>query len=171
MEACLLPISSQLAKVDGVLNAVAYDGMPIGSVLSVGPGAGAGATGSAVLADLIDVAAGRACLAFGRPVATLNDGSKVKNGNGPDTAFYIRLTVIDQPGVLADVTKILQNHDISVESLVQQGRAPNDAVALAMTTHECSASALESALGALGALSCVKASPVSMPIVPSEQEG
>ena len=171
MEACLLPISSQLAKVDGVLNAVAYDGMPIGSVLSVGPGAGAGATGSAVLADLIDVATGRACLAFGRPVATLNDGSKVKNGNGPDTAFYIRLMVIDQPGVLADVTKILQNHDISVESLVQQGRAPNDAVALAMTTHECSASVLESALGALGALSCVKASPVSMPIVPSEQEG
>jgi homoserine dehydrogenase len=79
--------------------------------------------------------------------------------------------VIDQPGVLADVTRILQEHDISVESLVQQGRAPDDVVALAMTTHECPASALEAALSALSALSCVKASPVSMPIVPSEQEG
>jgi homoserine dehydrogenase len=124
-----------------------------------------------VLADVIDVAAERACLPFGRPMATLSDGSKIKNGNGPDTPFYIRLTVIDQPGVLADVTKILQNHDISVESLVQQGRAPDDVVALAMTTHECAASALEAALGELAALSCVKAAPVSMPIVPSEQEG
>jgi homoserine dehydrogenase len=171
METCLLPISSQLAKVDGVLNAVAYDGMPIGSVLSVGPGAGAGATGSAVLADVIDVAAGRACLPFGRPVAALTDGSKVKNSNGPDTAFYIRLTVVDQPGVLADVTKILQTHNISVESLVQQGRAPDDVVALAMTTHECASCELEAALSELAALSCVKASPVSMPIVASEQEG
>lgn len=171
METCLLPLSSQLAKVDGVLNAVAYDGMPIGSILLVGPGAGAGATGSAVLADLIDVAIGRACYPFGRPTAALSDGGKAKNGDGPDTAFYIRLMVVDQSGVLADITKILQEHNISVESLVQQARAPDDVVALAMTTHECAASALEGALMALAALSCVKAQPISMPIVPSEQEG
>ena len=171
MQTCLLPISTQLAKVDGVLNAVAFEGDPVGTTVLTGPGAGAGATSSAVLSDLVDIAAGRIPHPFGRPVATLHDGSKVENGGGPDTPFYVRLMVVDKPGVLADVTSVLQTHAISVESLLQQGRAPQDVVVLVMTTHEVSVDQLMKALDEIESLSCVQAPPVAMPIHGADKEG
>ena len=171
MQTCLLPTSTQLAKVDGVLNAVAFEGEPVGGTVLTGPGAGAGPTSSAVLSDLVDIAAGRIPHSFGRPVGTLLDGSKVENGGGPDTPFYVRLMVVDKPGVLADVTSVLQTHGISVESLLQQGRAPQDVVALVMTTHEVAVDRLMTALDEIESLSCVQAPPVAMPILIADQEG
>ena len=171
MQTCLLPMSTQLAKVDGVLNAVAFEGEPVGGTVLTGPGAGAGPTSSAVLSDLVDIASGRIPHSFGRPVADLQDGAEVENGAGPDTPFYVRLMVVDKPGVLADVTSVLQIHGISVESLLQQGRAPQDVVALVMTTHEVRVERLMSALSEIEALSCVQAPPVAMPILVADQEG
>ena len=171
MQTCLLPLNSQLAKVNGVLNAVEFHGTPVGSVLAVGPGAGGGATSSAVLSDLIDIAAGRGGLAFGKPVSQLADSSVVKNGAGPDKPFYVRLMVVDQPGVLATVTAILQKHDISIEGLLQQGRAPGDVVALVMTTHETPVASLKKALDEMEDLPIVKAKPVAMPILLADSEG
>ena len=171
MQTCLLPMSTQLAKVDGVLNAVAFEGEPVGGTVLTGPGAGAGPTSSAVLSDLVDIATGRIPHSFGRPVADLRDGAEVENGAGPDTPFYVRLMVVDKPGVLADVTSVLQIHGISVESLLQQGRAPQDVVALVMTTHEVRVERLMSALSEIEVLSCVQAPPVAMPILVADQEG
>ena len=171
MQTCLLSMSTQLAKVDGVLNAVAFEGEPVGGTVLTGPGAGAGPTSSAVLSDLVDIASGRIPHSFGRPVADLQDGAEVENGAGPDTPFYVRLMVVDKPGVLADVTSVLQIHGISVESLLQQGRAPQDVVALVMTTHEVRVERLMSALSEIEALSCVQAPPVAMPILVADQEG
>ncbi|MEC8309913.1 MAG: homoserine dehydrogenase [Pseudomonadota bacterium] len=171
MQTCLLPMSTQLAKVDGVLNAVAFEGEPVGGTVLTGPGAGAGPTSSAVLSDLVDIATGRIPHSFGRPVADLQNGAEVENGAGPDTPFYVRLMVVDKPGVLADVTSVLQIHGISVESLLQQGRAPQDVVALVMTTHEVRVERLMSALSEIEALSCVQAPPVAMPILVADQEG
>ncbi len=171
MQTCLLPMSTQLAKVDGVLNAVAFEGEPVGGTVLTGPGAGAGPTSSAVLSDLVDIATGRIPHSFGRPVADLQDGAEVENGAEPDTPFYVRLMVVDKPGVLADVTSVLQSHGISVESLLQQGRAPQDVVALVMTTHEFRVARLMSALSDIEALSCVQAPPVAMPILVADQEG
>ena len=170
MQTCLLPLASQLAKVNGVLNAVEFHGEPVGSVLAVGPGAGGGATSSAVLSDLIDIAAGRGGLPFGRSINTLVDANAVKNCAGPDKPFYIRLMVVDQPGVLATLTGILQKHSISVEGLLQQGRAPGNAVALVMTTHETSVVNLGIALDEMEKLPIVKAKPVAMPIVLADKE-
>lgn len=171
MQTCLLPLNCQLAKVDGVLNAVEFLGTPIGGTLSIGPGAGAGATASAVLADLIDIGRGRITLPFGRPVAELAEMDVSGQRNVDDTPFYLRLMVVDQPGVLADVTKVLQALQISVESLLQQGRSPDDVVPLVMTTHETSGEALASALAALEELDVVRAKPVAMPILSDEVEG
>ena len=170
MQTCLLPLASQLAKVNGVLNAVEFHGEPVGSVLAVGPGAGGGATSSAVLSDLIDVAAGRGGLPFGRSINTLVDANAVKNCAGPDKPFYVRLMVVDQPGVLATLTGILQKHSISVEGLLQQGRAPGNAVALVMTTHETSVANLGIALDEMEKLPIVKAKPVAMPIVLADKD-
>ena len=170
MQTCLLPLASQLAKVNGVLNAVEFHGEPVGSVLAVGPGAGGGATSSAVLSDLIDIAAGRGGLPFGQSIDTLVDANAVENCAGPDKPFYVRLMVVDQPGVLATLTGILQKHSISVEGLLQQGRAPGNAVALVMTTHETSVANLGIALDEMEKLPIVKAKPVAMPIVLADKE-
>ncbi len=170
MQTCLLPLASQLAKVNGVLNAVEFHGEPVGSVLAVGPGAGGGATSSAVLSDLIDIANGRGGLPFGKSVDTLVDANAVKNCAGPDKPFYVRLMVVDQPGVLATLTGILQKHSISVEGLLQQGRAPGNAVALVMTTHETSVANLSIALDEMEKLPIVKAKPVAMPIMLADIE-
>ena len=170
MQTCLLPLASQLAKVNGVLNAVEFHGEPVGSVLAVGPGAGGGATSSAVLSDLIDIATGRGGLPFGRSVYTLVDANAVENCAGPDKPFYLRLMVVDQPGVLATLTGILQKYSISVEGLLQQGRAPGNAVALVMTTHETSVADLGIALDEMEKLPIVKAKPVAMPIILADKE-
>jgi homoserine dehydrogenase len=170
METCLLPLGSQLAKVNGVLNAVEFHGEPLGSVLAVGPGAGGGATSSAVLSDLIDIANGRGGLTFGRSINKLVDANAVKNCAGPDKPFYVRLMVVDQPGVLATLTGILQKYSISVEGLLQQGRAPGNAVALVMTTHETSVANLGIALVEMEKLPIVRAKPVAMPIMMGEKE-
>ena len=170
MQTCLLPLASQLAKVNGVLNAVEFHGEPVGSVLAVGPGAGGGATSSAVLSDLIDIAAGRGGLPFGQSINTLVDANAVKNCAGPDKPFYVRLMVVDQPGVLATLTGILQKHSISVEGLLQQGRAPGNAVALVMTTHETSVANLGIALDEMEKLPIVRAKPVAMPIVLADKD-
>ena len=82
MQTCLLPVSTQLAKVDGVLNAVAYDGDPVGSTVLTGPGAGAGPTSSAVLSDLIDIANNRVTPTFGRRWTSLPMAARWKMAVG-----------------------------------------------------------------------------------------
>ena len=170
MRTCLLPLSSQLAKVNGVLNAIEFYGEPIGSVIAIGPGAGGGATSSAVLSDIIDIAHNRGGMPFGRPVAQLVDSSDQVGVAPADMPFYVRLMIVDEPGVLAGVTGILQKHKISVESLIQQGRAPGDVVALVMTTHETAENTLTAALDEMEGLQSVKAKPVAMPIFSADQE-
>ena len=170
MQTCLLPLISQLAKVNGVLNAVEFYGDPVGSVIAIGPGAGGGATSSAVLSDIIDIAHDRGGMPFGRPVAQLVDSADQVGAAMADMPFYVRLMVVDEPGVLAGVTGILQNHKISVESLIQQGRAPGDVVALVMTTHETAENTLAQALDEMASLPSVKAKPVAMPIFSADQE-
>ena len=160
----MVPLNSGLAKVDGPLNAVAVDGEPIGSVIAVGPGAGAGATSSAVLADLVDVVAGRAAPFFGCAANQLKPASH--NGVVDYTArFYLRLTVYDRPGVLADVTAVLRNHHVSVESILQQGRAAegvNGTVPVVLTTHEINNSEMTAAIAEIQNLDAVTADPTVM---------
>jgi homoserine dehydrogenase len=170
MQTCLLPLSSQLAKVNGVLNAVEFYGEPIGSIIAIGPGAGGEATSSAVLSDIIDIAHNRGGLPFGCPVAQLVDSADQVGAAPADLPFYVRLMVLDEPGVLASVTSILQKHRISVESMIQQGRAPGDVVALVMTTHETAEDTLTAALDEMASLPSVKAKPVAMPIFSADQE-
>ena len=105
---------------------------------------------------------------FGRPVAALTDAKAVKNDDGPDRPYYVRLMVVDQPGVLASVTGVLQKFNISVEGLLQKGWAPGEFVALVMTTHETSAQHLRGALEEIAELTAVQGAPVAMPILPED---
>jgi homoserine dehydrogenase len=147
---CMVPLSAPIAQVDGVFNAVAIEGDAVGSLFLRGRGAGAGPTASAVVADIIDLARGRVGAPFGVPSASLVSAPRapVERHRG---SFYIRLMVRDRPGVIADVAAALRDQQVSLESMLQRARHPDDAVPVVLTTHEAEAAAMARALAAIAA--------------------
>ena len=135
LEPCLVPSSSTLGAVEGVFNAVLVEGDFVSTGLSVGRGAGAGPTASAVVSDIIDLARGLKVPTFGIPANDLKNPSWIDIGE-TISSYYLRLNVLDKSGVIADVSAILRDHNISIESLIQHGRDPDQPVSVVMTTHE-----------------------------------
>ena len=160
----LLPETSQLAKVTGALNAVHYEAEPVNIISAIGPGAGAGPTASAVLSDIIDVALGNAAKPFGVAVDKLQDNQS-STANEPQSAYYVRVMVFDRPGVLSAVTNVLKDLSISVESLIQKGRANDEPVALVMVFHETTDEAVEKALTLLANEEAVHEVSVALPVL------
>ncbi|MCC5856886.1 MAG: homoserine dehydrogenase [Ectothiorhodospiraceae bacterium] len=137
----LLPERQLLANVDGVMNAVMVMGDAVGPTLYYGAGAGAEPTASAVVADLVDVVRGMNVdpahrvphLAF---QSTALSDAPVLTMASVETAYYLRLEVADQPGVLADITRILGDYGISIEAILQKEPAPGaDTVPVILLTH------------------------------------
>ncbi|HTO84589.1 MAG TPA: homoserine dehydrogenase [Methylomirabilota bacterium] len=135
VHACMVPIGTPLAHVEGVFNAVVTEGDAVGQNVVEGRGAGAGPTASAVVADLMDIARDRALPTFSVPASQLKPlaPSPMERHRG---AYYVRLMVVDRPGVIADVTAALRDEQVSLESMLQRGRAPNEAVPVVLTTHD-----------------------------------
>jgi homoserine dehydrogenase len=122
----MVPQESALAQVDGVLNAVAVDADLVGQLMLVGPGAGGDATASAVLADLVDIARGYRAPPFGKRAADLRpyEQAEIQAHEG---GYYIRLAVFDRPGAFAAIAARMAERGISLESIVQRGRAKGGA--------------------------------------------
>lgn len=157
VEPCLVYKKSRMAHVEGVYNAVRVQGDFVDTPMLTGRGAGAGPTASAVVADILDIARGLKLPSFGIPAADLKAADFVDPGH-IERRFYVRLNVLDQPGVIADVSAILRDHEISIESMLQRGRDPGKAVAVMMVTHEVRQADLEHAAEAIGALgTCLEA--------------
>ncbi len=116
----MVPKGNVIAEVDGVLNAVAVDADTMALTL-MGPGAGGAATASAVVADIMDLAAGRRVPSFGRPAASL-----VKAPRAPmqrhEGGYYIRLEAVDRPGSAATIARRMAEGNISLESIMQRGK-------------------------------------------------
>jgi homoserine dehydrogenase len=161
----MVPDSAPIALVEGVFNAVVMDADFAGRVMLEGRGAGAGPTASAVVADLIDLARGRATPVWGAAPGALAplDSLPMAAHSG---AFYLRLMVVDRPGVIADVTAVLRDVGVSLESMLQRGRSPGEAVPVVLTTHETSEAAMQSALGRIAALPTVLEPPTMIRIEP-----
>jgi homoserine dehydrogenase len=151
---CMVPRATPIAAVEGVFNGVVAEGDFVGRVVLEGRGAGAFPTASAVVADLVDIAAGRHVAPFGVPAAALENlpGAPMERHQG---AYYIRLMVLDQPGVIADVAAALRDQAVSMESMIQRGRAPGEAVPIVLTTHVTVEAAMRKALAAIGELATV----------------
>ena len=154
-----------LASVEGVFNAVLIDGDFAGSVFLQGRGAGAGPTASAVVADLIDIARGNGIPVWGTAQSALNPSQPVPISQHTG-AYYLRLMVVDQPGVLAEVTAILRDHHISLESMLQHGRKPGEAVPIVLVTHETVEAAIGAAISRIAALDVVLEPPALIRIEP-----
>ena len=163
---CMVPQSAPIARVDGVFNAVVAEGDFVGRVMLEGRGAGAGPTASAVVADLIDLARGRSTPVWGADAATLSQVPAVPM-SAHVGAYYLRLMVVDRPGVIADVTAALRDAGVSLESMIQRGRAPGEAVPVVLVTHETNEASMHQALEHINALDAVLEPPALIRIEPA----
>ncbi len=154
---------SALDIVDGVFNAVAFEGDFVGRVMLEGRGAGAGPTASAIVADIIDIARGRLTPTFGVTAGLLSAEPAVPI-TARQGAYYLRLMVVDRPGVIADVSAILRDHAVSLESMLQRGRSPGEAVPVVLTTHVCQEAAMAAALKRIAELEAIIAPPAMLRI-------
>ena len=164
----LIPHRRLLANVDGVMNAVLIQADAVGPTLYYGPGAGAEPTASAVVADLVDVVRALTSdpenrvphLAF-QPAAITN--IPILTMPQVETAFYLRMQVLDQTGVLADITRIFSDHNISIEAVVQKDRKHDqDSVPLIILTHRVLESNMMIALEKIEALKTISERVVSI---------
>ena len=173
VHATMVPQQHLLASVNGAFNAIHFQGDTVGKVLLYGLGAGMIPTGSAVAADVVDIARNIASGSVGRvPALSYLPGqmrprriTPMDELYGP---YYFRCTVLDQPGVLALVAGILAKHEISIESVIQKGRKEIGAVPLVVVTHGARESAIRAALEEIGRLDCVTGPVVKIRILEEE---
>ena len=151
---CMVPRTAPIAHVEGVFNAVMVEGDFCGRIMLEGRGAGAEPTASAVVADLLDIAAERWSPSFAVAASRLQarPASPMERHRG---AYYVRLMVVDRPGVIADVAAALRDQQVSMESMIQRARAPGEAVPVVLTTHETEEAAMRRAFQHIGSLSTV----------------
>ena len=145
-----------LANVNGVGNAIQVHGDAVGSTLYSGPGAGAEATASAVVADLIDVARHRLAGATapvypGLGYRRMYDGLPVLAMEDIEAEYYLRIPAVDKVGVMAKISNILQQHDISIEAVIQK-EAVSESVPIVILTHRALERELNKAMAALESL-------------------
>jgi homoserine dehydrogenase len=150
----MVRIGTPISQVEGVFNAVVAEGDQVDATLYSGRGAGGGPTASAVVADIADIAKGAIPPVLGVPSAALQTLSTAPMERHYG-AYYFRLMVVDQPGVLADVAACLRDHEVSIESLIQRARNPLEPVPIVLTTHETTEAQMTGALARIGALPTV----------------
>ncbi|WP_428332889.1 homoserine dehydrogenase [Novosphingobium sp.] len=156
-----------LAHVDGATNAVVAEGDFVGRLLFQGAGAGDGPTASAVVADLIDIARGDIGAAFSVPAAELGHATRADSGHRTGKT-YLRFTVADRPGTLAEIAAAMRDAGVSIESLIQKGRveiAGESRALVSLVTHEGPESAIEHALRLLDGSPNLAEPPLVMPIL------
>ena len=134
VEPCLVPATGMLGDVEGIFNAVYVKTDFAGRSLSVGRGAGAHPTASAVVADLIDLARGQAVPAFGIRASDLTIRLEPSQP-APSGPYYLRIEAIDRPGVLAGIAAAMSDLGISAESVIQRGHDPGKPVSIVVVTH------------------------------------
>ena len=131
----LVPLDHPLAHVSGALNAVVAEGNFMGRLFFQGAGAGDGPTASAVVADLIDIARGEYGPPYAMPASSLALQVAADSGERRGRA-YLRFTVADKVGVLAEIAAAMRDAGVSIESLMQRGAAADGSVLVAIVTHE-----------------------------------
>jgi homoserine dehydrogenase len=152
----LIPEKRSIAKIDGVLNAIMVNGDAVGDTLFSGPGAGAGPTASAVVADVIDLARSMDAPASSR-VHHLGfkqvDDTKVLSIEEIKTAYYLRIPALDKTGVLAKIASILSERGINIEALIQKEQAEGaEVVQVILLTHSIQEKIMNDAIAAIEAL-------------------
>ncbi|MCH2114047.1 MAG: homoserine dehydrogenase [Pirellulales bacterium] len=161
----LVRTGGPLAEVGGPYNAIRVVGDAVGELLFYGPGAGQMPTASAVVADMIDIAVGRCPITFRTLELWSNRASRVARADYHSARgrFYLRLTVDDSPGVLAQITQVLGEQSVSIASVLQhEPNEAGDSISLVIMTHKTTEGAASEACDKMSKLACVQATPVRM---------
>jgi homoserine dehydrogenase len=164
VHACLIPKDEMIAKIDGVMNGISVVGDKVGETLYYGAGAGGDATASAVVANIIDIARGgktSPMLGFDKP---LEGKLTLKAMQDINSKYYLRINVSDRTGVLAKITKIFEDNNISVETMLQRPASLNSANLL-ISTHIALEKDIQSMMRELEELDFVNMKPVMIRIV------
>ena len=163
----LLPEGNVVANVSGVFNAISVTGDVVGTTFYSGRGAGQDATASAVISDIADAASllkhGKGAHLIGEPTTGRN-GCRLAPPENIRCRYYLRLTVKDQPGVLARVASVMARHHISIASVIQNPSERKNAASLVLTTHESNERAMGATLKQLAGLASVLEAPVLLRI-------
>ena len=165
VHASLINKDEMIAKIDGVMNGISVVGDQVGETLYYGAGAGGDATASAVVANIIDIARsgkGSPMLGFDRPMEgkklTLKPLDEIKS------KYYLRINVNDKAGVLAKITKIFEEYNISVETMLQR-QSSNKSANLLISTHTAIEKDIQAMLNKLEDLSFINSRPVMIRIL------
>jgi len=152
-----IPEDSFLAKVDGVYNAVLVEGDLAGKVLFFGEGAGALPTSSAVIADIVS-SARKIVLGIGSKSRwKLKSGKSIKPMAEIETRYYVRMSIADHPGVLAQISRVFGDHMISISSAIQRETdSVTQAAEIVIMTHPAQEKAMQQALSELAQLEVVR---------------
>lgn len=159
----LLRRSHPLSQINGVTNAVVISAEPVGELILQGPGAGGGATASAVLGDIADIAGGYGRPLFVHPVSDLVDAQSANQKL--ESAWYLRFLLADTAGSMASVTQILAKNGVSIEEAIQ--RAPSDGethLPVVFITHKTDESAVQKAILEVKELSGIAADVLCLPV-------
>lgn len=166
----MVPHSHMLATINGAFNGIHFNGDTVTDVLLYGPGAGMMPTGSAVAADVVDIARNIISGSINRVPALSYQPEHI--GEPTITpmselsfSYYFRFTVTDEPGVLSTISGILAKHNISVKSVVQKDRGANQPVYLVIRTYEAVESSIEKATAEINGLTCCVVEPVKIRIL------
>ena len=132
---CLIKKDTYISNIDGVMNAVILEGIPVGQSVLQGEGAGSGPTSSALLSDLLSILRGNIKYPFGIS-SSKRKNIKSYNKNLYSNSLYLRFEVKDKPGVLSEITKKLAKFKISIESLIQTPDKKNKKASIVIITHK-----------------------------------
>ena len=152
-----IPVESFLAKVDGVYNAVQVETDLAGKVLFMGEGAGALATSSAVVADIVSSARKIVLGISNMSIQRMDAGRKIKPISQIETQYYVRLSAADQPGVLAQIARVFGDNMISIASAIQpESDDETQTAEIVIMTHPALEKAMQLALNNLKKLEVVR---------------
>ncbi|MAZ75815.1 MAG: homoserine dehydrogenase, partial [Micavibrio sp.] len=158
MEPCLVPMNGSIGSVEGVFNAVNVAGDFVNKIMLEGPGAGEGPTASAIVADIIDIARGNRPPMFGIPAEDLVE-AQWADSNDIEGRCYLHLEVEDASGVIADVTSILKNHGVSIQTLLQPEANEGEVASIVMILHDVGYKAILDGVSELEKLSTIVQKP------------
>jgi homoserine dehydrogenase len=156
----MVPESSMLANINGSFNAIQFTGDTVGDILLYGQGAGMMPTGSAVAADVVDISRNIISSSINRvpPLSYLPkhfEEPSITPMSELTCPYYFRVTAIDQPGVLSNVSGIFGSHNISIKSMIQKGQQAGEPVHVVFRIHEASEASVEKAVAEIDALDVI----------------
>ncbi len=160
----LIKKEQMIAKVDGVMNGISVVGDAVGETLYYGPGAGGDATASAVISDMISIARGDTSPMLGFKKLAGFDELTLLNADDIETQYYIRMSVIDEVGVLSKISSLFAKYDISIDSFLQKSSKSKEKTILLFSTHKCQEKRVKEALIEIEKLVFVKEKPAMIRI-------